>query len=103
MQHYLPCTACRLAFQCKATCTFEQVAQAAGLQLRLGCSYVALRTLHADTVCPVLQEGEDSMEAMKAALTFVLKWGSILAFILIPIWPLLALPARVFDEGESCS
>ena len=40
------------------------------------------------------------MEAMKAALTFVLKWGSILAFILIPIWPLLALPATVFDEGE---
>eukprot|EP00891_Asterochloris_glomerata_P004751 jgi/Astpho2/4751/Aster-00301 len=45
------------------------------------------------------KEGEDSMEAMKAALHFVLKWGSILAFILIPIWPLLALPATVFDEG----
>ena len=40
------------------------------------------------------------MEAMKAALTFVLKWGSLLAFTLIPIWPLLALPATVFDEGE---
>ena len=79
------------------------MAQAAGLQLRLGCSYVALCTLHTDAACPVLQEGEDSMEAMKAALTFVLKWGSILAFILIPIWPLLALPVRVFDEGESCS
>ena len=43
------------------------------------------------------------MEAMKVALTFVLKWGSILAFILIPVWPLLALPATVFDEGELCS
>ena len=73
------------------------------MQLRHGIAYVALRTLQTDTACPVLQEGEDSMEAMKTALTFVLKWGSILAFILIPIWPLLALPATVFDEGEFCT
>merc|ERR1712130_702134 len=45
------------------------------------------------------EEGVDSMEAMDAALNFVLKWGGLLAFILIPVWPLLALPAGVFSEG----
>ena len=40
------------------------------------------------------------MEAMDAALNFVLKWGGLLAFILIPVWPLLALPAGVFSEGQ---
>ena len=40
------------------------------------------------------------MEAMEAALNFVLKWGGLLAFILIPLWPLLALPAGVFSEGQ---
>ena len=46
-----------------------------------------------------LQDGQDSPEAMEAALNFVLKWGGLLAVILIPIWPLLALPAGVFSEG----
>ena len=49
----------------------------------------------------VLQEGRDSMEAMEEALNFVLKWGGLLAVILIPIWPLLALPAGVFSEGKA--
>jgi len=48
----------------------------------------------------LLQEGVDSMEAMEAALNFVLKWGGLLAIILIPIWPLLALPAGIFSEGQ---
>ena len=47
-----------------------------------------------------LQEGRDSQEAMEAALNFVIKWGGLLAIILIPIWPLLALPAGVFSEGK---
>lgn len=46
-----------------------------------------------------LQEGRDSQEAMEEALNFVVKWGGLLAIILIPIWPLLALPAGVFSEG----
>ncbi len=49
----------------------------------------------------VLQEGRDSQEAMEEALNFVVKWGGLLAVILIPIWPLLALPAGVFSEGVS--
>lgn len=47
-----------------------------------------------------LQEGVDSMEAMQKALRFVLIWGGVLAIILIPIWPLLALAAGTFSEGE---
>ena len=51
----------------------------------------------------MLQEGEDSMEAMEKALKFVLLWGGILAVILIPIWPLLALAAGTFSQGQlSC-
>lgn len=46
-----------------------------------------------------VQDGIDSPEAMEAALNFILKWGSALALILIPIWPLLTLPAGVFSEG----
>ncbi|DBA80299.1 TPA: hypothetical protein ACH3X2_007429 [Trebouxia sp. C0005] len=45
------------------------------------------------------KQGEDSMEAMKAALRFVLIWGGFLAVILIPIWPLLALAAGTWSEG----
>ena len=39
------------------------------------------------------------MEAMRAALRFVLTWGGFLAVILIPIWPLLALAAGTWSEG----
>ena len=48
----------------------------------------------------MLQEGVDSMEAMEKALKFVLLWGGILAVILIPIWPLLALAAGIFSQGQ---
>ena len=48
----------------------------------------------------MLQEGEDSMEAMEKALKFVLIWGGILAVVLIPIWPLLTLAAGTFSEGQ---
>ena len=68
--------------------------------LSLLLQYSSVNLPHTSMACPVLQEGQDSMEAMKVALTFVLKWGSLLAFTLIPIWPLLALPATVFDEGK---
>ncbi len=30
----------------------------------------------------------------------VYKWGIILTFILVPIWPLLALPARIFSKAR---
>ncbi len=39
------------------------------------------------------------MEAMRAALRFVLIWGGFLAVILIPIWPLLALAAGTWSQG----
>ncbi|KAL3145727.1 hypothetical protein ABBQ32_003256 [Trebouxia sp. C0010 RCD-2024] len=45
------------------------------------------------------KEGEDSMEAMDKALKFILIWGGLLAIILIPIWPLLALAAGTFSQG----
>ena len=48
----------------------------------------------------MLQDGVDSMEAMEKALKFVLLWGGILAVILIPIWPLLALAAGTFSQGQ---
>ena len=41
------------------------------------------------------------MEAMNHALRFVLIWGGFLAVILIPIWPLLALAAGTFSEGNT--
>ena len=51
----------------------------------------------------LVQEGVDSQGAMEDALKFVLRWGSLLAFILIPVWPLLALPAGVFSKGKPTS
>ncbi len=42
------------------------------------------------------------MEAMRAALRFVLLWGGFLAVILIPIWPLLALAAGTWSQGMGC-
>ncbi len=42
------------------------------------------------------------MEAMRAALRFVLIWGGFLAVILIPIWPLLALAAGTWSQGMGC-
>lgn len=40
------------------------------------------------------------MEAMEKALRFILIWGGLLAIILIPIWPLLALAGGTFSEGQ---
>ena len=40
---------------------------------------------------------------MQDALKFVVRWGSLLAFVLIPVWPLLALPAGVFSKGEAAA
>ncbi|KAL3150999.1 hypothetical protein ABBQ38_012872 [Trebouxia sp. C0009 RCD-2024] len=45
------------------------------------------------------KEGADSLEAMHKALKFILIWGGLLAIILIPIWPLLALAAGTFSQG----
>ncbi|KAK9845983.1 hypothetical protein WJX81_007616 [Elliptochloris bilobata] len=43
-------------------------------------------------------EGPDSVEAMEHAYKFVLRYGSILAVVLIIIWPLLALAAGTFTK-----
>jgi Na+/proline symporter len=43
--------------------------------------------------------GPDSPEAMEHAFKWILKWGGGLAFVIIILWPLLALPAGVFSKG----
>jgi SSS family transporter len=44
-------------------------------------------------------EGEDSADGLKVALKRVCIYGSILSLVLILVWPLLALPAGVFNLG----
>lgn len=63
-------------------------------------SYVASLNPKSLIFITCLQEGEDSMEAMDKALKFILIWGGLLAIILIPIWPLLALAAGTFSQGQ---
>lgn len=43
-------------------------------------------------------EGPDSAAAMEHAYKFVLRWGSVLAVVLIIVWPLLALAAGSFSR-----
>jgi len=43
-------------------------------------------------------EGPDSAAAMEHAYKFVLRYGSILAVVLIIVWPLLALAAGTFTR-----
>ena len=43
--------------------------------------------------------GEDSPEGIEKAYNFTRLWGSVLAFVLIILWPCLALPATVFSKG----
>lgn len=43
--------------------------------------------------------GQDSPEGIEKAYNFTRIWGSVLAFILIILWPCLALPATVFSKG----
>ena len=43
--------------------------------------------------------GPDSPEAMEHAFRWILKYGGGLAFVIIILWPLLALPAGVFSKG----
>eukprot|EP01023_Acetabularia_acetabulum_P051081 TRINITY_DN5612_c0_g3_i1.p1 TRINITY_DN5612_c0_g3~~TRINITY_DN5612_c0_g3_i1.p1 ORF type:complete len:683 (+),score=122.91 TRINITY_DN5612_c0_g3_i1:137-2185(+) len=45
------------------------------------------------------ETGEDSPEALLRALRFTVIYGTILAGVIIIVWPLLALPAGVFNEG----
>ncbi len=44
-------------------------------------------------------EGPDSAAAMEHAYKFVLRWGSVLAVVLIIVWPLLALAAGTFSRS----
>ncbi|KAK9819508.1 hypothetical protein WJX74_001443 [Apatococcus lobatus] len=43
--------------------------------------------------------GQDSPEGIQKAYNFTRIWGSVLAFVLIILWPCLALPATVFSKG----
>ena len=43
--------------------------------------------------------GADAPEGIEKAYNFTRKWGSLMAFVLIILWPCLALPATVFSEG----
>jgi hypothetical protein len=36
---------------------------------------------------------------MDHAYKWILKWGGGLAFVIIILWPILALPAGVFNKG----
>ena len=44
------------------------------------------------------ETGPDSAAAMEHAYKFVLRYGSILAVVLIIVWPLLALAAGTFSK-----
>ncbi len=44
------------------------------------------------------EHGPDSAAAMEHAYKFVLRYGSILAVVLIIVWPLLALAAGTFTK-----
>ena len=45
------------------------------------------------------EEGEDSPAAMEVAFKWIVMWGTGLAVLLFVVWPLLALPAKVFSKG----
>ena len=45
------------------------------------------------------EEGEDSPAAMDVAFKWILMWGGGLSVLLYVVWPLLALPAKVFSKG----
>lgn len=44
-------------------------------------------------------DGEDSPAAMEVAFKWIVLYGSILSVVLFVLWPLLALPAKVFSKG----
>jgi len=52
-----------------------------------------------DGSADLAESGEDSEEGLLGALRFTVIYGTILTGVLIILWPLLALPARVFSEG----
>ena len=43
--------------------------------------------------------GDDSPEGIEHAYKWILRWGTALSVVLFVLWPLLALPARVFSKG----
>ena len=47
----------------------------------------------------ITEDGDDSPAAIEHAYKWILVRGSILSVILFILWPLLALPARVFSKG----
>ena len=43
--------------------------------------------------------GEDSPEALDKVITFTWWTGGALTVLLLIVWPVLVLPAKVFSEG----
>jgi len=48
---------------------------------------------------PFAHYGEDTEEQMQRAMKFILTWGAGLTFKLVVVWPILTIPAGVFNEG----
>jgi hypothetical protein len=44
-------------------------------------------------------DGEDSPEALNHVIRFTWLAGGLLTLLLLVVWPLLALPAKVFSQG----
>ncbi len=44
-------------------------------------------------------EGEDSPEALNQVIRFTWWTGGALTLVLLILWPVLALPAKVFSQG----
>lgn len=63
--------------------------------------YVSMKNipLVEDAFTGVTPVGNDSVEGIEKAYNFTRIYGSLLAFVLIILWPCLALPAQVFSKG----
>ena len=52
-----------------------------------------------DALTGITEHGVDSPAGIQKAYNFTRIWGSLLAFVLIILWPCLALPATIFSKG----
>ncbi|KAI7838882.1 hypothetical protein COHA_007348 [Chlorella ohadii] len=83
-------------------CLVWSKANASGAITGAICDWKTTReipTIEEDASAHAVYEGEDSMEAMNKARKIMMRVGWGLSFILIILWPLLALPAGVFSKG----
>jgi len=56
-------------------------------------------TLDHDPKAALPKSGEDSYQSMTAALEWTVKYGTAGTAILLVVWPVLSLPAKVFSES----